>query len=331
MSIVTYGYGTGQLIVTWGYGSISAVGPTYTRVLTETILLNDTLSKFISINRLETISLGDILETIISFNRILIDNINLTSSLERLITFQRIYSETILLADTISKAIALQTFQETLGTADSIIKGPGKNLFEQVGISDVMIRTVTFNRNFLETVIITDSLTKIWAALVTFPETLTLTDSLNLTMGKSLTDILFIMDIWERIINFKRELTETVVIQDVLTKIWDTFLTLTESTSLSADMTLMMGKTLIETVTLVDILSTIAFFFELGEKIYLDLLSQTQSIDLLNSRLQPDLHISGTPLDVLKKTVLTTTLQQKRILKTLREEGARQVWPWPPP
>lgn len=60
--------------------------------------------------------------------------------------------------------------------------------------------------------------------------------------------------------------------------------------------------------------------------LYLNLLNQTQTFGLLNSHLQSDLYRSGSPLGILKNRVLTTTLQQKRILKTVGEEG---VLHWP--
>jgi len=59
MSIATYGYGAGQLISTWGYGQVSLV--TFSEILSETILLSDTLNREINYHRiyLETIELLD--------------------------------------------------------------------------------------------------------------------------------------------------------------------------------------------------------------------------------------------------------------------------------
>lgn len=78
---------------------------------------------------------------------------------------------------------------------------------------------------------------------------------------------------------------------------------------------------LTETILLTDTLSTAyqQFIRELAARIYINLLRQKTTLDLLNSNLQSDLHISGTPLNMLKTKMKTTTLQQKGILKALRD------------
>lgn len=173
----------------------AAGGTAYTKTLTDSSTLTDTLIKAISKTLTEAQSYADTILKAIS----------------------KTLSENQSYSDTLTKIkVILKTLTETVTHTDTLVRAMSKTLTEAQSYVDSVIKAIT--RTFTENQSYSDTLTKLKVVLKTLTESFTSTDTLSRAMGKVLTEAQSITDTVIKAVS--KTFTESSSVLDFLTKIY---------------------------------------------------------------------------------------------------------------
>jgi len=157
---------------------VVVTGTEYTKSLTETVTLNDSIIRDTSKVFKETVTLVDSMRK--SLSRRITETVTLVSS----ITTARIYSEhitdAITLVDTVRARISAKVLKEAVSLSDSISKQVQyvRSLVESITLADAISVARLYARSFVESISLTDSLSKVAQFGRHLVETISLRDRL---------------------------------------------------------------------------------------------------------------------------------------------------------
>ena len=115
------------------------------------------------------------------------------------------------------KAIFQKILSEILTVADSFKKIMGKILNETFNITAAITRTI--KRDFKEALNIADTIIKKFTTQKIFSETVAVAASVKLIPSKILSEVINVTAVFSRIVDFIKNLSETLKIKEALSKI----------------------------------------------------------------------------------------------------------------
>jgi len=176
-------------------------GTAYTRVLSESLGLSDSVSRVVGINRIasDPVGLTDSVSRSVGLNRIASDALGLTDSAARYLSLIRQAVDVLGITDSSWRTVSfLREAQELLGITDEELVQAAyiRILSETLGLTDSTSRSAGFARQATDTVGLSDSMQRYE------------------TMARFLSDILGITDSVPRYVTFLREEQEILGIND---------------------------------------------------------------------------------------------------------------------
>jgi len=248
--------------------------------LNDNILLNDIFKKDIGKSLNDVVTLNDVLSRIVNYNRAFQENVEIVDELEK--EFDKILSDLVSLNDN------LQT---------QIFKL--KSLYDDVTVSDVLSRVVSYHINPQENILLSETFKK--DIDKSLNDGIILNEEINKNIGKILNDSILLNDVLYK--NVGKTLSDMILLDDTLIKEIDK--KIIDNIELDDSLNKNINKTLAENVILGDALvkemykeltDTILISEDLdlnlisaGTTLYLypaDIITLNDDIDLLLCRLQ---------------------------------------------
>jgi hypothetical protein len=221
----------------------------FIREFDESLGLSDTYSRQIDYIRLysETLGLSDSFSRIVEFSRLMAEGLSLSDS--KIIDFYKSLSENLGLSDNFSRIISFyRLLTETISISDQRSYSINKKLTELLSLLDSLSRQVDYKRTLPEGIILTDVEKEAFSK--SLKETMTLTSSLKKELNKLLKSTLHLVDVYSRIVAYKRTFTETLHLVDNRRLLF--YKPLEEALFLYGDMTnIKFGKKFLETLHLI--------------------------------------------------------------------------------
>lgn len=169
----------------------------YSKSLTETITITDSLAKFPKRTLLESISIVD--------------------SVDRTKIAVKDFSESITLTDAIAKK-ASKAQKETITIVEALAKKTSRSLPETITIAEVFAKIHTHIRSFTETITLTDTFARAVTYARNLTETITITDSIKKVLGKAYKETVTMVATFAKLHTHVRGFTETITIHDRIRK-----------------------------------------------------------------------------------------------------------------
>jgi hypothetical protein len=181
----------------------------FIRQYNESLGLADAYSRQIDFIRLysETLGLSDSFARTVAFIRLMTENLSL-SDIEKIDLYKPLI-ENLALSDEFSRTVAFsRLLTEILALSDLRSYSINKKLTELISLLDSLSRQVAYKRTLPEGITLSGVEKEAFSKLL--KETMTLTSSLKKEVNKQLKQTLHLVDVYSRIVTYKRTFPETL-------------------------------------------------------------------------------------------------------------------------